>query len=161
MAQELIDLGVMSRADAAGTRYETTLSSSLGGSQTGDVGRAPRHAGRRSRVRRLSALTLAGSAEALSGGEREEREQRDRGNRPWQGVPHAGLAFRGRSACERSAAVTEFCAGREWRATRPAGGALEWRAAIRAELAGGLRAAGGAAGRSRSGAGRGGDGHRR
>ncbi len=34
MAQELIDLGVMSRADAAGTRYETTLSSSLGGSQT-------------------------------------------------------------------------------------------------------------------------------
>ncbi|HUF35088.1 MAG TPA: protein phosphatase 2C domain-containing protein [Gemmatimonadales bacterium] len=34
MAQELIDLGVMSRADAAGTRLEHTLSSSIGGRQT-------------------------------------------------------------------------------------------------------------------------------
>jgi serine/threonine protein phosphatase PrpC len=34
MAQELIDLGVMTRADAAGTRYEHTLSSSIGGRQT-------------------------------------------------------------------------------------------------------------------------------
>jgi protein phosphatase len=37
MAQELIDLGVLSRADAAGSRYETTLSSSIGGSQTAPV----------------------------------------------------------------------------------------------------------------------------
>lgn len=37
MAQELIDLGVMTRADAAGTRYEHTLSSSLGGRQTAPV----------------------------------------------------------------------------------------------------------------------------
>jgi serine/threonine protein phosphatase PrpC len=34
MAQELIDLGVLTRASAAGTRYERTLSSSIGGSQT-------------------------------------------------------------------------------------------------------------------------------
>jgi protein phosphatase len=34
MAQELIDLGVMTRADASGTRYEHTLSSSIGGRQT-------------------------------------------------------------------------------------------------------------------------------
>jgi len=37
MAQELIDLGVLSRKDAAGSRYETTLSSSIGGSQTAPV----------------------------------------------------------------------------------------------------------------------------
>lgn len=37
MAQELIDLGVLSRADAAGSRYETTLSSSIGGRQTAPV----------------------------------------------------------------------------------------------------------------------------
>jgi protein phosphatase len=34
MAQELIDLGVMTRADASGTRLEHTLSSSIGGRQT-------------------------------------------------------------------------------------------------------------------------------
>jgi serine/threonine protein phosphatase PrpC len=34
MAQELIDLGVLTRADAAATRYARTLSSSLGGRQT-------------------------------------------------------------------------------------------------------------------------------
>jgi serine/threonine protein phosphatase PrpC len=34
MAQELIDLGVLSRADATGSRYEHTLSSSIGGRQT-------------------------------------------------------------------------------------------------------------------------------
>jgi len=37
MAQELIDLGVLTRTDAAGTRYEHTLSSSLGGHQTAPV----------------------------------------------------------------------------------------------------------------------------
>ena len=37
MAQELIDLGVMTRADASGTRLEHTLSSSIGGSQTAPV----------------------------------------------------------------------------------------------------------------------------
>jgi protein phosphatase len=37
MAQELIDLGVMTRADASGTRYEHTLSSSIGGRQTAPV----------------------------------------------------------------------------------------------------------------------------
>jgi len=37
MAQELIDLGVMTRAAAAGTRYERTLSSSIGGRQTAPV----------------------------------------------------------------------------------------------------------------------------
>ncbi len=37
MAQELIDLGVMTRADAAGTRFEHTLSSSIGGRQTAPV----------------------------------------------------------------------------------------------------------------------------
>jgi len=37
MAQELIDLGVMTRADAAGTRYEHTLSSSIGGRQHAPV----------------------------------------------------------------------------------------------------------------------------
>jgi PPM family protein phosphatase len=37
MAQELIDLGVMKPADAAGTRYERTLSSSIGGQQTAPV----------------------------------------------------------------------------------------------------------------------------
>jgi PPM family protein phosphatase len=37
MAQELIDLGVMKPADAAGTRYERTLSSSIGGHQTAPV----------------------------------------------------------------------------------------------------------------------------
>lgn len=37
MAQELIDLGVLTRADATGTRYEHTLSSSIGGSQTAPV----------------------------------------------------------------------------------------------------------------------------
>jgi serine/threonine protein phosphatase PrpC len=34
MAQELIDLGILTRADAAATRYARTLSSSLGGRQT-------------------------------------------------------------------------------------------------------------------------------
>jgi protein phosphatase len=33
MAQELVDLGVMSRADAARSRYATTLSSAIGGRQ--------------------------------------------------------------------------------------------------------------------------------
>lgn len=37
MAQELIDLGVMTRADASGTRLEHTLSSSIGGKQTAPV----------------------------------------------------------------------------------------------------------------------------
>jgi serine/threonine protein phosphatase PrpC len=37
MAQELIDLGVLTRADAAATRYARTLSSSLGGRQTDPV----------------------------------------------------------------------------------------------------------------------------
>lgn len=37
MAQELIDLGVLTRSDAAGTRYEHTLSSSIGGTQTAPV----------------------------------------------------------------------------------------------------------------------------
>jgi protein phosphatase len=37
MAQELDDLGVMTRADAAGTRLEHTLSSSIGGRQTAPV----------------------------------------------------------------------------------------------------------------------------
>jgi serine/threonine protein phosphatase PrpC len=37
MAQELIDLGVLTRADAAATRYSRTLSSSLGGRQTDPV----------------------------------------------------------------------------------------------------------------------------
>lgn len=37
MAQELIDLGVLSRADAPGTRYEHTLSSAIGGRQTAPV----------------------------------------------------------------------------------------------------------------------------
>ena len=40
MAQELIDLGVLTRADAAATRLARTLSSSLGGRQT-DPGRHP------------------------------------------------------------------------------------------------------------------------
>lgn len=37
MAQELIDLGVLTRADAAGTRFARTLSSSIGGRQTDPV----------------------------------------------------------------------------------------------------------------------------
>jgi serine/threonine protein phosphatase PrpC len=37
MAQELIDLGVMTPEAAAGTRYERTLSSSIGGRQTAPV----------------------------------------------------------------------------------------------------------------------------
>jgi serine/threonine protein phosphatase PrpC len=37
MAQELIDLGVLTRADASGTRFEHTLSSSIGGHQTAPV----------------------------------------------------------------------------------------------------------------------------
>jgi len=37
MAQELIDLGVLARADAATTRFARTLSSSLGGRQTDPV----------------------------------------------------------------------------------------------------------------------------
>jgi serine/threonine protein phosphatase PrpC len=37
MAQELIDLGVITPAAAAGTRYERTLSSSIGGRQTAPV----------------------------------------------------------------------------------------------------------------------------
>jgi serine/threonine protein phosphatase PrpC len=37
MAQELIDLGVLTHADAAATRYARTLSSSLGGRQTDPV----------------------------------------------------------------------------------------------------------------------------
>jgi len=37
MAQELIDLGVMTQAEAAGTRLEHTLSSSIGGRQTAPV----------------------------------------------------------------------------------------------------------------------------
>ena len=37
MAQELIDLGVLTRADATGTRFEHTLSSSIGGRQTAPV----------------------------------------------------------------------------------------------------------------------------
>jgi protein phosphatase len=37
MAQELIDLGVLTRADASGTRYEHTLSSSIGGRQHAPV----------------------------------------------------------------------------------------------------------------------------
>ena len=37
MAQELIDLGVMTRADASGTRLAHTLSSSIGGRQTAPV----------------------------------------------------------------------------------------------------------------------------
>ncbi len=37
MAQELIDLGVLTRADAAGSRFARTLSSSIGGRQTDPV----------------------------------------------------------------------------------------------------------------------------
>ncbi|HEY8198023.1 MAG TPA: protein phosphatase 2C domain-containing protein, partial [Gemmatimonadales bacterium] len=37
MAQELVDLGVMSQAEAAGSRLEHTLSSSIGGRQTAPV----------------------------------------------------------------------------------------------------------------------------
>ncbi len=37
MAQELIDMGVMRPADTAGTRFERTLSSSIGGQQTAPV----------------------------------------------------------------------------------------------------------------------------
>jgi serine/threonine protein phosphatase PrpC len=37
MAQELIDMGVMKPADTAGTRFERTLSSSIGGQQTAPV----------------------------------------------------------------------------------------------------------------------------
>jgi len=37
LAQELVDLGVLGRHDAAGTRFEHTLSSSLGGRQTEPV----------------------------------------------------------------------------------------------------------------------------
>ena len=37
MAQELIDLGALSRADASGSRLEHTLSSSIGGRQTAPV----------------------------------------------------------------------------------------------------------------------------
>ena len=37
MAQELIDLGVMTRADASGSRLDHTLSSSIGGRQTDPV----------------------------------------------------------------------------------------------------------------------------
>jgi protein phosphatase len=37
MAQELIDLGVLTRADASGTRFEHQLSSSIGGRQTAPV----------------------------------------------------------------------------------------------------------------------------
>jgi protein phosphatase len=37
MAQELIDLGILTRTDAAATRYARTLSSSLGGRQTDPV----------------------------------------------------------------------------------------------------------------------------
>ena len=37
MAQELIDLGVLTRAGASGTRYEHTLSSSIGGRQSAPV----------------------------------------------------------------------------------------------------------------------------
>ncbi len=37
MAQELVDLGVLTRKDAAATRYARTLSSSLGGRQTDPV----------------------------------------------------------------------------------------------------------------------------
>jgi protein phosphatase len=37
MAQELVDLGVLSRADASGSRLAHTLSSSIGGSQTAPV----------------------------------------------------------------------------------------------------------------------------
>ena len=37
MAQELIDMGVMKPADTAGTRFERTLSSSIGGRQTAPV----------------------------------------------------------------------------------------------------------------------------
>lgn len=37
MAQELIDLGALTRADASGTRLTHTLSSSIGGSQTAPV----------------------------------------------------------------------------------------------------------------------------
>lgn len=37
MAQELIDLGVLTRAGASGSRYEHTLSSSIGGRQTAPV----------------------------------------------------------------------------------------------------------------------------
>jgi protein phosphatase len=37
MAQELIDLGVMRAAETAGTRFERTLSSSIGGRQTAPV----------------------------------------------------------------------------------------------------------------------------
>lgn len=37
MAQELIDLGVLTRADASGSRFEHTLSSSIGGRQTAPV----------------------------------------------------------------------------------------------------------------------------
>jgi len=37
MAQELIDLGVLTRADAPGTRFAHTLSSSIGGRQTAPV----------------------------------------------------------------------------------------------------------------------------
>lgn len=37
MAQELIDLGVLTRADASKTNYATTLSSSIGGRQTAPV----------------------------------------------------------------------------------------------------------------------------
>jgi serine/threonine protein phosphatase PrpC len=37
MAQELIDLGVMRPAETAGTKFERTLSSSIGGSQTAPV----------------------------------------------------------------------------------------------------------------------------
>jgi serine/threonine protein phosphatase PrpC len=37
MAQDLIDLGVLARANAASTRFAHTLSSSIGGSQTAPV----------------------------------------------------------------------------------------------------------------------------
>jgi serine/threonine protein phosphatase PrpC len=37
MAQELVDLGVLSRADAARSRYATTLSSAIGGRQNAPV----------------------------------------------------------------------------------------------------------------------------
>jgi protein phosphatase len=37
MAQELIDLGVLSRTDASDTRFAHTLSSSIGGRQTAPV----------------------------------------------------------------------------------------------------------------------------
>ena len=37
MAQELVDLGVLSRSDAARSRYATTLSSAIGGRQNAPV----------------------------------------------------------------------------------------------------------------------------